>query len=300
METAKLNFKRRVLHPESRLAYLLMLPAVLFLVIFMFYPILYVFEMSLFRTDKIGRLQEFVWLANYIDQIQNPEFWEVVGRSAIWTLIGVAAKTLLGMIIALALNIQYWGRKVVRMLFILPWASAVPISAMLWTWVLNHEFGLLNHTLKAVGVSSPPIWLGRPISSFVATMWVDVWIGVPFMALVFLAGMQSISEDLYESGYIDGVSAWQKFIYITLPGIRHLIIIATLLSALWTFNDFNTIYIMTRGGPAGATDILITGVYKSAFEWLKWSQASVMAVVTFIVLTAVSVSYARLYFKSED
>jgi multiple sugar transport system permease protein len=131
-------------------------------------------------------------------------------------------------------------------------------------------------------------------------MWVDIWIGVPFMALVFLAGMQSISSDLYESGYIDGVSAWQKFAYITLPGIKHLIIIATLLSALWTFNDFNTIYIMTRGGPAGATDILITGVYKSAFEWLKWSQASVMAVVTFFILTFVSVSYARLYFKSED
>jgi len=131
-------------------------------------------------------------------------------------------------------------------------------------------------------------------------MWVDIWIGVPFMALVFLAGMQSIGEDLYESGYMDGVNSWQKFAYITLPGIKHLVIIATLLSALWTFNDFNTIYIMTRGGPAGATDILITGVYKSAFEWLKWSQASVMAVVTFVILTVVAVLYARMYFRAEE
>lgn len=300
MNTVKLNVIQRIWHPESRLAYLLMLPAVTFLLIFMFYPILNVFQMSLFRTNKIGRLEEFVWFQNYIAQVRNPEFWEVVVRSALWTFIGVAVKTLLGMIIALLLNVQYWGRKVVRMLFILPWASSVPISAMLWTWVLNHEFGLLNHTLRLVGMSSPPIWLGKPISSFVATMWVDVWIGVPFMALVFLAGMQAISEDLYESGYIDGVTGWQKFLYITLPGIKHIVIIATLLSALWTFNDFNTIYIMTRGGPAGATDILITGVYKSAFEWLKWSQASVMAVVTFIILTVVAVWYARLYFKDED
>ena len=291
---------QRIWNQEARLAYLLMAPALLFLVVFMFFPILNVFQMSLFETNKIGRLVDFVWFENYIAQIRDADFREIVLRSAFWTLTGVAAKTILGMITALLLNVPYRGRKVVRMMFILPWASSVPISAMLWTWVLNHEFGLLNHTLRLVGVASPPIWLGRPISSFISTMWVDIWIGVPFMALVFLAGMQSISEDLYESGYMDGVNTWQKFTRITLPGIKHLVIIATLLSALWTFNDFNTIYIMTRGGPAGATDILITGVYKSAFEWLKWSQASVMAVVTFLILTIVAVLYARMYFKSEE
>ncbi len=290
----------RITHREARLAYVLLAPAVVFLFAFMFFPILNVFQMSLYETNKIGRLVQFVWFENYDAQMRNPEFWEVVLRSGVWTAIGVAVKTLLGMIIALLLNVKYRGRKVVRMLFILPWASSVPISAMLWTWVLNHEFGLLNHTLRLIGLASPPIWLGRPISSFISTMWVDIWIGVPFMALVFLAGMQAISEDLYESGYIDGVNGLQKFFYITLPGIKHLVIIATLLSALWTFNDFNTIYIMTRGGPAGATDILITGVYKSAFEWLKWSQASVMAVVTFIILTGVAVIYARMYFKGEE
>lgn len=291
---------QRVSTREARLAYALLLPATLFLAFFMFFPILNVFQMSLFATDKLGRLQDFVWFQNYRNQMRDPGFWEVVLRSAIWTLTGVVVKTIFGMVIALVLNVEYRGRKVVRMLFILPWASSVPISAMLWTWVLNHEFGLLNHTLRNLGVVSPPIWLGRPISSFISTMWVDIWIGIPFMALVFLAGMQSIPEDLYESGYIDGVSARQKFFYITLPSIKHLVIIATLLSALWTFNDFNTIYIMTRGGPAGATDILITGVYKSAFEWLKWSEAAVMAVVTFIILSAVAILYARMYFKGEE
>ncbi len=112
--------------------------------------------------------------------------------------------------------------------------------------------------------------------------------------------MQSISEDLYECGYLEGVVGLKKFFFITLPGIRHIVIIATMLSALWTFNDFNTIYIMTRGGPAGSTDILITSVYKSAFEWLKFSQASVMAVVTFVILTVFSVLYSRMYFKGEN
>jgi ABC-type sugar transport system permease subunit len=111
--------------------------------------------------------------------------------------------------------------------------------------------------------------------------------------------MQAISEDLYESAYLDGVNWFQKFFYITLPGIRHLVLIATLLSCLWTFNDFNTIYILTRGGPAGSTDILITSLYRNAFEYQKFSPASAMAVVTFFILTILSIVYARIYFRQE-
>jgi ABC-type sugar transport system permease subunit len=158
----------------------------------------------------------------------------------------------------------------------------------------------LNATLKATGIwPSPPTWLGHPLSAFISCIWVDIWIGIPFMALVFLAGMQAISEDLYESAYLDGVNWFQKFFYITLPGIRHLVLIATLLSCLWTFNDFNTIYILTRGGPAGSTDILITSLYRNAFEYQKFSPASAMAVVTFFILTILSIVYARIYFRQE-
>ncbi|MBN2552556.1 MAG: sugar ABC transporter permease, partial [Spirochaetales bacterium] len=161
-------------------------------------------------------------------------------------------------------------------------------------------YGLLNHTLRVTGLwSQPPTWLGQPIAAFAACIWVDIWIGIPFMALVFLAGMQAISEDLYESAYLDGVNWWQKFFFITLPGIRHIVLIATLLSCLWTFNDFNTIYILTMGGPAGATDILITRIYQNAFKWLRFDRAAVMAFVTFVILTILSLGYARVYFKQE-
>jgi multiple sugar transport system permease protein len=171
---------------------------------------------------------------------------------------------------------------------------------MIWRWVFHPEYGLLNHSLRMSGIwTHPPIWLGYPIPAFTACIWVDIWIGIPFMALVFLAGMQAISEDLYESASLDGANWGQKFFFITLPGIRHIVLIATLLSSLWTFNDFNTIYILTRGGPAGATDILITFIYKTAFEWLKFSRAAVMAFVTFAILTIVSIIYARVYFKQE-
>ena len=286
---------------DTKMAYALLAPAALFIAVFMLYPILYVILMSLFKTNKLGILQEWIWFDNFARLFKNKVFWEVTGRSLLWTVLAVVVKTVAGMIIALCLNVEFKGRKFARMLFIIHWASSVPISAMVWKWVYDHEFGLLNHTLISLGITNnPPVWLGTPIWSFVATIWVDIWIGIPFMALVFLAGMQSVPRDLYESAEVDGGTSTQKFFLITIPYIKQIIFLATLLSSLWTFNDFNTIYILTRGGPAGSTDILITSIYKNGFEWLKFSDAAVMAVVTFIILMILSVVYARMYFKGGD
>ncbi|MDD3366836.1 MAG: sugar ABC transporter permease [Sphaerochaetaceae bacterium] len=295
----QLSVKR--LSGDAKMAYVLLAPAAAFIAVFMIYPIFYVIMMSLYRTNKLGILQEFIWFKNFTRIFKQKVFWEVTGRSLLWTAIGVTVKTVVGMIIALCLNVEFRGRKFSRLLFIIPWASSVPISAMLWKWVYDHEFGLLNHTLIALGITqNPPVWLGTPIWSFVSCMWVDIWIGIPFMALVFLAGMQSVPKDLYESAEVDGVNSAGKFFYITIPSIKQIIFIATLLSSLWTFNDFNVIYILTRGGPAGATDILITAIYKNGFEWLRFSDSAVMAVVTFIILMALSIVYARVYFRGGD
>lgn len=300
MAEISIPLRRRFWNPEARLAYILLAPAVIVLLAFMFYPIALVFLISFSKTNKMSQLKGFVGFKNFIEMFTEKEFWQITARSLYWTAIAVAVKTLFGMAIALILNVKYTGRKIARMLFIIPWASAVPISSILWRWVYHPEYGLLNATLKATRIwSNPPVWLGYPLPAFVACIWVDIWIGIPFMALVFLAGMQAISEDLYESAYLDGVNSFQKFFYITLPGIRHILLIATLLSSLWTFNDFNTIYILTRGGPAGTTDILITMLYKSAFQFLKFSPAAVMAVVTFFILSGLSIVYARIYFQQE-
>jgi len=297
----ELSLKQRLWNPEARLAYVLMAPTVLFLAAFLFFPIGYVFVMSFFRTNKLSELTEFVGLANYVERLKDREFWETVGRSMVWTATGVVVKSLMGMVIALLLNVEYKGRKVMRMLFIIPWASSVPISALLWQWVYHPEFGLLNHTLKATGIwTNPPTWLGEQLSAFIACMWVDIWAGIPFFALVFLAGMQAIPPELYESGQIDGVNGRQAFRWITLPGLRDLILISTMLSAIWTFNDFNVIYILTRGGPAGATNILTVSVYMNAFVNLKFDKAAVTAVFVFLILTAVSIVYARFYFRKEN
>jgi multiple sugar transport system permease protein len=283
---------------ESTLAYIFVLPSLLFLAAFMFYPILNVVVISLFQTNKVGNLLRFVGVTNYVELIKNSVFDVVLLRSALWTAAAVAVKTGFGLIIASLLNTQFPGRKIARTLFLIPWASSAPISAILWRWVFHPQFGLLNYTLKATGVwPNPPVWLGGSTSAFVAVIWVDIWLGIPFMALVFLAGMQSVSLDLYEVADVEGASALQKFVFITIPGIRSVLLVATLLSTLWTFNDFNTIYVMTRGGPSGSTHILITYLYERTFQWLNWSSGSVMAVITFIILSVVAWVYAIGYFR---
>lgn len=297
MEQTVLAKKRN--NEEVRLAWFLLAPAVLLLVLFMVYPIFYVFTMSFFKTDKLSNLREFVGLKNYIFMLSSPDTWIVILRTILWTLSAVVVKTIFGLVIALLLNVPFRGRKPARLLFIVPWASSVPISVMLWRWVFHHEFGLLNHTLRLIGWSDPPVWLGEKFTALLSTLWVDISLGIPFMALVFLAGMQAIPSSLYEAADVDGATGVQKFTHITIPGIRDILLIATLLSSLWTFNDFNTIYILTNGGPAGSTEILITYIYNNSFAWLKWHNAAVLSVITFIILSVVSIFYAKFYFAKE-
>jgi multiple sugar transport system permease protein len=285
---------------ESTLAYLFLLPAIAILVAFMLYPIVYVFLTSLYKTNRIGNLVKFIGTGNFNTLFGRRVFWEVTIRSVIWTVLAVSAKTLAGLVIALLLNVDFKGRKLARTLVILPWASSVPISAMLWQWTYNHDFGLLNYTLKITGFwKDPPHWLGYPLPAFFANLYVDIWIGIPFMALVFLAGLQSIPPNLYEAAEVDGTNLWQKFYHVTLPLLKPVLLIATLLSCLWTFNDFNVIYILTKGGPVNSTDILITFIYKYAFAFLKFGPAAAMAVITFAILLILSLLYAWFYFKGE-
>lgn len=283
---------------ESGLAYLFLLPACAFLLLFMFYPIIYVILMSFFRVNKLGDLVGFFGWGNFRFMFDRPEFWQVVVRSCIWTASAVAVKTGIGLVIALLLNVDFRGRKIARSLVIIPWASSVPISAMIWQWTYNNDFGLLNYTLRTLKIlENPPIWLAEPRSAFLANLWVDIWCGIPFMALVFLAGLQAIPQELYEAAEVDGATSFSKFRFVTLPLLSNILTVATLLSILWTFNDFNVIYVLTGGGPGTSTDILITYIYKYAFQYLRFGPAAAMAVITFVILLVVSVLYARNYFK---
>ena len=286
---------------ETKLAYLFLMPATLFLCAFMFFPIVRVIQSSFYITDKLGGLRRFAGIENYLTLFKQSTFRMILLHTIYWTTLAVIVKTLFGLVLASLLNVEYLGRKIARALIVIPWASSAPISAILWIWVYHSEFGLLNHSLRALGITQNlPIWLGTPGLVFYSVIWVDIWLGIPFMTLVFTTGMQAVSVDLYEAANVEGANTLQKYFHITVPGIRDVLLIATLLSTLWTFNDFNTIYVMTRGGPVESTHIIITYLYMTTFERLRWGQGAVMAVITLIILSFCAWIYSRLYFRKGD
>lgn len=284
---------------QSTLAYLLLFPAIALLIVFMFYPIVNVIAMSFLKVDMLGRIQAFAGIGNYERLFGDVKFWAVAARTVVWTVLAVLAKTVVGLIYALLLNVKFKGRKIARTLLIIPWAAPIPISVILFQWVYNSDFGLLNHTLRLIGINNPPLWLAYPKTAFMAALYVDIWIGIPFMAVVFMAGLQAIPDELYEAGAIDGANGFKKFRHITIPLLKPVLGIATLLSALWTFNDFSVIWILTRGGPMDTTDILITWIYKNYFVYYKPATAAALGTITFVILLVVSLLYARFYFKEE-
>jgi multiple sugar transport system permease protein len=293
--------KRRFNLSEAQVAYLLIAPALIAMAAIVFYPVMNTLLSAFVGMNKLGDWTKFVGLKNFREVFADKTFWVILRRTVLWTAVAVALKTVIGLVLGLLLNRHSRVRKLIRTLVLVPWATPAPIAAMIWRWTFNSEFGLLNYFMKQTGLnSSPPAWLATPKTAFWANLIVDVWIGIPFMALAFLSGLQAISQDYYEAARIDGAGILQQFRYITLPFLRPVILVSTLLSTMWTFNDFNVIYIITKGGPMNSTDILVTYTYKTAFTFLDFSHASVMAFVTFAVLLLFSLFYARFYFKGDE
>jgi multiple sugar transport system permease protein len=283
---------------RHRAPLLLLLPSLLLLLAIVAYPILDTFVTAFYKTDGAGRRTLFVGLDHFRVMAKDPLFRQILGRTALWTVLSVLFKTLFGLTAALLLNTGLPGMHMARLLVILPWAFSLPIAAILWRWMYDSQMGMLNLLLTTLGLPAKT-WLADPGLAFGATLTVSVWTGVPFMALVFLAGLQAIPEEFYEAGRIDGAGRWQEFTYLTMPLLKPTFAVATLLSAVWTFNSFVIVYVITGGGPLNATDILVTFLYKSAFEFLTFGPASAMAVVIFLILLVFSLAYIRLYYREE-
>ncbi|SRR5579884_3375757 len=286
------------LSAQERLAYPLLVPAAALIGALILYPIGATIVTAFATTDKLGRIVGVAGWRNFQALAADPAFWQIFRRTFVWTAIAVAVKTTAGLAFALLLNLPFHGRRAVRLLTVIPWALPYPISAMIWQWTYNSQFGLLNRFLQATGLwPHPPAWLASPGSAFAANLIVDIWIGLPFFALVFLAGLQAISPEYHEAAAIDGAGAAARFAAVTLPFLRPVIVMASLLSVIWTFNDFSVPYIVTKGGPINTTDILVTHLYKTAFQFLDFGPASAIAIITFLTLLAFSLLYARLYFR---
>jgi multiple sugar transport system permease protein len=288
---------------EQRIGWLLLLPALLLLALVFAYPILRAFWLSLF-TQNLGTELKMVFsgLYNYHRMVGDGRFWQSLWNTAIFTSVSVFLELILGIGVALVLNQSFRGRGIVRTISLLPWALPTALMGLAWAWIFNDQYGIVNDILLRLGILKTGIsWLGDPTLAMMAVIVADVWKTTPFIALLLLAGLQSIASDLYEAHAIDGASAWQSFWEITVPLLLPQIVIALLFRFAQAFGIFDLIQVMTGGGPAGATEMVSIYIYSNVMRYLDFGYGAGLVVVTFLLLvTAVAIaafclSRARAY-----
>lgn len=285
---------------EQNTACIMLLPALLLLLLVFAYPIARAFWLSLFTQNLGTKLQaEFSGLDNYIRMAGDGRFWQSFLTTSIFTTTSVVLELLLGMGIALVLNQRFLGRSLVRTSAILPWALPTALIGLAWAWIFNDQFGVVNDLLLRLGVIKTGInWLGEPNLARIAVIFADVWKTTPFISILLLAGLQSISPDLYEAHSIDGASPWQSFRQITLPLLMPQILIASLFRFAQAFGVFDLIAVMTNGGPGGATEVVSLYIYSTVMRYLDFGYGAALVVVTFLLLVVAVAIASFLLSKS--
>lgn len=273
---------------EQNTAWIMLLPALLLLLLVFAYPIARAFWLSLFTQNLGTKLQaEFSGLDNYVRMAGDGRFWQSFLTTSIFTTTSVLLELLLGMGIAIVLNQRFLGRSLVRTSAILPWALPTALIGLAWGWIFNDQFGVVNDILLRWGLITTGInWLGEPNLARIAVIFADVWKTTPFISILLLAGLQSISPDLYEAHSIDGASPWQSFRQITLPLLMPQILIAALFRFAQAFGVFDLIAVMTNGGPGGATEVVSLYIYSTVMRYLDFGYGAALVVVTFLLLVA--------------
>lgn len=281
---------RGSLQSEHRQACLLVAPAVAVLVGVALYPLLAAVWLSLQRFILLFGEPRFIGLENYAWLLEDPRFWGALRNTALFSALAVTLELLLALPLALLLHSALPLRATLRAGALVPWALPTVVGARLWLWLLNPDHGLLNRLIPGPSTA----WLSSPTTALLAAVLVDVWKTTPFMALLLLAGLQSIPQDLYKAARVDGASPWQAFTRLTLPLLRPAILLALLFRTLDAFRVFDIIYVLTEGGPGNTTETLSIYAYKALMRTGDFGYGSALAVVTFICVAALSLVYLGL------
>lgn len=283
---------------QSIWPYLLVAPAVLIILFVVFYPVLKAIGMS-FQNYDLRRPKEigFIGLQNYFRMFADPLFLGALLRSILWVLFGVGFQFFLGFSLALILNRQFFGRGVVRAVSMIPWVTPGVLIGLMWRWMYDGNFGVINDLLNRLHLIDDNIpFLSQTSTALPAVIVSIIWQGIPFFALMLLAALQGVNQELYEAADIDGASRAQKLFFVTLPSIRNTVSVTLLLRIIWVANSVDVIFNMTEGGPAYATQTLSVYIYNKA-NVLDMGYASAMSIALAILLALVAVPYLVKTFR---
>ena len=266
--------------------YSFLAPSFVILLVFILVPLVFSLYLSVHQWNVISAHKPFVWLDNFKELMNDRVFWKAFVNTALYTLhvpVGMA----LALLIAVLLNRDIRGVHLWRALFFLPSISSLVAVAMVWQWIYHPEFGLANYTLRLLGLSNVG-WLTNPSTALLSVMIVNIWIGIGYQMVIFLAGLKSIPAVFYESARVDGATAWQRFRHITLPLLRPTTFFVLVTSVIGSFQVFTLIFVMTQGGPLHSTDVVVFHIYQNAYDYLKMGYASAMAWLLFLIILAVT------------
>jgi multiple sugar transport system permease protein len=291
-----LPWPRRSIKESTVFSWLMLAPPLLFLIAFVGYPFVYGIWLSL-EDREVARSAIFVGLGNFLDDARDPVFWQVVRNTFVYTFAATVLKAAGGLALALVLNQNFPMKNLVRALVLLPFIVPTVLSTIAWMWILDPAFSVLNWFLVHLGVPKPgPSWLGNSYLAMGSLIVVNTWRGLPFYAITLLAGLQTIPGDLYEAATIDGATSWHRFRYVTLPLLQPVILIVTMFSVIFTFADFQLVYVLTRGGPANATHLFATYSFDIAMSAGQLGRGASVALAMLPALALVIVALA-LYMR---
>jgi multiple sugar transport system permease protein len=272
-------FKRKPQHFQDKLfPYKLLLPVAIYLILVMMMPFIWAFYVSM--TTNNGDAVVFIGFKKYFEVLKDPSFYNAVINTLIFTFFAVLGKVIFGVLMALVLNTPIKFRNISRSLLIIPWALPTVISILTWKWLFSDVGGVLSYILKIVGLTQQNIqWLASGTIAMGSVIVVNIWRGIPFIAISVLAGLQTVSVDLCEAATIDGANALERFYYIIVPHIKNVVGIASFVTTIWTINDFEIVWLLTRGGPAFRTDIISTYSYRVGFLNMDIAKATAVAII---------------------
>ena len=287
---------------KNRLSpYLWLLPSILLIAVFVVFPIGIVFRLSFSEISKSGVVGGFNGIQNYVDAVHLPAFKTVMINTFWWVISVVGLSTVLGFIIALVLNQDFFGRKAARSILIFPWATSLVIQASVWNYIIKYEYGSLNNVLLNLGIIKEAInWRSSYQVEFLWECGVGIFVTVPFVAFCVLSGLQSIDKSLYESAIVDGAGFRDQLFRITIPLVKPALSVSTVLNIIYVFNSFPIIYTMTKGAPANKTDTMITYLYMLSFYDRKKGPANALSVIGFLILCFCAGIYMLTMLRKEE
>jgi len=288
-----------LLEREASLGVLLMVPGALLLMVFMAYPFFLGIWLSL--TDSmIGRMGRFVGLRNFVDLLGDDIFLQTTKNTFVYAMVTVPFKATLGLGLALVLNRAIRFSNGIRAAVMMPWIVPTALSTLGWFMIFDPVFSPISWLLKHLGLATRNVnFLGDPVLAISSVCLANIWRGIPFFGIIILAGLQAVPNELHEAAAIDGATTWQRFRHVTVPAIKGVVLIATLLSIIWTFADFQLIYVLTKGGPANQTHIFGTYAYQIGLAATEIGTGATIALYMFPILAFFAV-LLLLYLRRED